>query len=191
MGYLEQKFHQYVQRYKFTRSEKLLIQKALDFATLAHNGQKRLEGSPYVTHPIRVASVILHEIAVMKCDVICAALLHDVIEDCSITLRELRNNFNDRIAQMVKTLSVDPRLENAKAVYYQGIVHADEDVRLLKLCDRLDNLRSMRFQDNKTRIRRYTRETEKKYLPLAEELHPYLHRELRMEITHAKARLRR
>lgn len=190
LSYLESKFGEYISRYKLSKPEKFLIFKALDFAKLAHNGQLRDEGVPYITHPIRVANILMDEMAVMKGDVICTALLHDVIEDCDITLRELKNNFNDRIAQMVKTLSKDPSLENHKKVYYETIVKADDEVKLIKVCDRLDNLRSLRFSHNKTRIRRYIRETEKKYLPLAELKNPYIFREMKHEVVVLKGRLK-
>ncbi|NUM80148.1 bifunctional (p)ppGpp synthetase/guanosine-3',5'-bis(diphosphate) 3'-pyrophosphohydrolase [bacterium] len=190
LDYLEAKFGEYMSRYKLPKMEKFLIRKALDFAKLAHNGQQRDEGVPYITHPIRVANILMDEVAVIKGDMICAALLHDVIEDCDITLRELKNNFNDRIAQMVKTLSKDPSLENHKKVYYETIVKADDEVKLIKVCDRLDNLRSLRFSYNKTRIRRYIRETEKKYLPLAETKNPYIFREMKHEVVILKSRLK-
>lgn len=190
LDYLEKKFDEYVARYKLSKREKFLILKAFDFAKLAHNGQLRDEGVPYISHPIRVANILMDEVAVMKGDMICAALLHDVIEDCDITLRELKNNFNDRIAQMVKTLSKDPSLENHKKVYYETIVKSDDEVKLIKVCDRLDNLRSLRFSHNKTRIRRYIRETEKKYLPLAEAKSSYIFREMKHEVVVLKGRLK-
>jgi GTP pyrophosphokinase len=182
LEYLESRFHEYLGRYKYSRSHRLLILKALDFARLAHNGQERDEGIPYITHPVRVANILLHEVAQMESDLVCTALLHDVIEDCAITTRELKNNFNDHVAHMVKVLSKDPRVENHKRVYYEGILHATDDIKLVKICDRLDNLRSLRFSTNKTRVKRYVSETERKYTALAEHLNPYVFREFKHEI---------
>ncbi len=191
MEYIEKKFHEYIGRYKFQKSEKLMIRKALDFAKLAHNGQTRDEGTPYIMHPIRVANILMDEVSSMKSDMICAALLHDVIEDCHITMKELKNNFNEIIAQMVKILTKDPSIENHKRVYYENIMNSTEPVKLLKVCDRLDNLRSLRFGGNKAKIRRYVSETEKKYLPMAEITNNYLFRELKHELTVTRNRMRR
>jgi hypothetical protein len=135
MTYIEEKFHEYVSRYKYVKADRFLILKALDFARLAHDGQKREEGVPYITHPIRVANVLLHELSQMESDMVCTALLHDVIEDCSITTKELKNNFNDPIAHMVKILSKDPRIENHRQVYYEGILHSNDEIKLIKVCD--------------------------------------------------------
>jgi (p)ppGpp synthase/HD superfamily hydrolase len=190
LEYLETKFHEFMGRYKFPKAEKFLMRKALDFARLAHNGQKRDEGAPYITHPVRVANILMDELAAMRCDVICTALLHDVIEDCGITLKELKNNFNDNIAQMVKLLTKDPSVENHKRAYFDGIVAAAADVKLIKISDRLDNLRSLRYTVNKAKIRRYVRETEKKYIPLAETCNNYVFREMKHEISYLKNRLR-
>jgi (p)ppGpp synthase/HD superfamily hydrolase len=191
LEYLETKFHEFMGRYKFPKPEKFLMRKALDFARLAHNGQKREEGVPYITHPIRVANILMDELAAMRCDVVCTALLHDVIEDCGITLKELKNNFNDNVAQMVKLLTKDPSMENHKRIYFEGILAANGDVKLIKISDRLDNLRSLRLVNNKAKIRRYIRETEKKYMPLAEACSNYIFREMKHEISFLKNRLRR
>lgn len=188
LPYVEEKFHEYLGRYKYPKSERLLILKALDFARLAHDGQERDEGVPYITHPIRVANLLLHELSQMDADMICTALLHDVIEDCRISTRELKNNFNDAIASMVKTLSKDPRIENHQKVYYDGIVQSNDKTKLIKLCDRLDNLRSLRFSQNKSRIKKYVTETEKKYAIMAQSINPYILKEMKSELTHLKSR---
>lgn len=189
--FVENKFHEYVARYKFQKPEKLMIRKALDFAKLAHNGQTRDEGTPYIMHPIRVANILMDEVSTMKSDMICASLLHDVIEDCDITMKELKNNFNETIAQMVKLLTKDPSIENHKKVYYENIMNSTDQVKLLKVCDRLDNLRSLRFSGNKAKIRRYVSETEKKYLPMAEIANNYIFRELKHELSVMKGRIRK
>lgn len=189
--FVENRFHAYMARYKFQKSEKLLIRKALDFAKLAHNGQKRDEGTPYIMHPLRVANILMDEVAAMKSDLICAALLHDVIEDCGITMKELKNNFNESIAYMVKLLTKDPSIENHKRVYFETIMSSTDQVKLVKVCDRLDNLRSLRFSSNKSKMRRYVSETEKKYVPMAEVTNNYIFRELKHELGVIKNRMRR
>ncbi|MBL7995344.1 bifunctional (p)ppGpp synthetase/guanosine-3',5'-bis(diphosphate) 3'-pyrophosphohydrolase [bacterium] len=189
--FVESRFHAFIARYKFQKSEKLMIRKALDFAKLAHNGQKRDEGTPYIMHPLRVANILMDEVAAMKSDIICTALLHDVIEDCGITMKELKNNFNESIAQMVKILTKDPSIENHKRVYVEIIMNSSDPVKLVKVCDRLDNLRSLRFSTNKTKMRRYISETEKKYVPMAEVTNNYIFRELKHELSVIRNRMRR
>lgn len=189
--FVENRFHAFMARYKFQKSEKLMMRKALDFAKLAHNGQKRDEGTPYIMHPLRVANILMDEVAAMKSDIICTALLHDVIEDCGITLKELKNNFNESIAQMVKILTKDPSIENHKRVYVETIMNSNDPVKLVKVCDRLDNLRSLRFSTNKAKMRRYINETEKKYVPMAEITNNYIFRELKHELSVIRNRMRR
>lgn len=191
MEFVEARFHAYTARYKFQKSEKLMMRKALDFAKLAHNGQKRDEGTPYIMHPLRVANILMDEVAAMKADLICTALLHDVIEDCGITMKELKNNFNEAIAQMVKLLTKDPSVENHKRVYIETIMNSGDSVKLVKVCDRLDNLRSLRFSANKGKMRRYISETEKKYIPMAEATNNYIFRELKHELAVLKNRMRK
>ncbi|HMW33825.1 MAG TPA: HD domain-containing protein [bacterium] len=187
---VENKFNAYLTRFKYPKREKYLIRKAYDFSSLAHKGQLRNDGAPYIIHPIRVASILLHELSVTSADMICSALLHDVIEDCGITENEIKNNFNESVASMVRTLTKNPNLSNAKRVYFEAIMQAEDHIRLVKLCDRLDNLRSLRLIRNKAKTTRYIKETEGQYLPIAAEISPYLFRELRFEIQYQRTRYR-
>jgi (p)ppGpp synthase/HD superfamily hydrolase len=70
-------------------------------------------------------------------------------------------------------------------------MNSNDQIKLLKVCDRLDNLRSLRFSGNKSKIRRYVSETEKKYLPMAEIANNYIFRELKHELSVVKGRIRK
>ncbi len=188
--YLLKLFESNINRYKYPKSEYHLMHKALDFARLAHNGHSRDSGQPYIHHPIRVANILMDELKLTSSEAVCAAMLHDVIEDAGITIKELKNNFNDVIAANVKTLSKDPKAVQPDKAYRHKILQASPEVKLIKLCDRLDNMRSLRFSINQTRMRKYIRDTEKFYLPLAQECHAYLFHEIQSELTVLQNRLR-
>ncbi len=184
--FIEKRFFSYVSRYKFSKKEAATIRKALDFASLAHQGQTRDEGTPYIVHPLRISNILMNELAMMKSDLVCSALLHDVVEDCDVSWKELRNNFNETVSDMVKILTKDTSLQNYKKIYFENILNSPDDVKIIKLCDRLDNLRSLRLSNNKSKILRYVAETERKFLPLAQAIQPYLFREMKSEIAYLK-----
>jgi len=124
-----------------------LILKALEFAAVKHRDQRRKDkrASPYINHPIELANVLWHEGGVADPVVIAAALLHDTVEDTETSWQELRGGFGDEVADVVlevtdvkwlkKTLR--KRLQVAKAKY------ASERARLVKLADKICNLRDV------------------------------------------------
>jgi guanosine-3',5'-bis(diphosphate) 3'-pyrophosphohydrolase len=124
-----------------------LILKALEFASLKHREQRRKDkdASPYINHPIALANVLCREGGVNDPVVLAAALLHDTIEDTQTTWQELRGEFGDEIADVVLEVTdvkwlkkdVRKRLQEAKAR------HASEQARLVKLADKICNVRDM------------------------------------------------
>jgi guanosine-3',5'-bis(diphosphate) 3'-pyrophosphohydrolase len=124
-----------------------LILKALEFAAQKHRDQRRKdkEASPYINHPIQLANVLWHEGRVADPVVIAAALLHDTIEDTETSWQELRGEFGDEIADIVLEVTdvhwlkkiVRKRLQVAKAR------HASKGARLVKLADKICNLRDV------------------------------------------------
>ncbi|KPK19783.1 MAG: phosphohydrolase [Betaproteobacteria bacterium SG8_41] len=124
-----------------------LILKALEFAAQKHRDQRRKdkEASPYINHPIQLANVLWHEGRVADPVVIAAALLHDTIEDTETSWQELRGEFGDEIANIVLEVTdvhwlkkiVRKRLQVAKAR------HASKGARLVKLADKICNLRDV------------------------------------------------
>jgi guanosine-3',5'-bis(diphosphate) 3'-pyrophosphohydrolase len=124
-----------------------LVLDALEFAAHKHRDQRRknLEASPYINHPIGLATVLWNEGGVEKPAVIAAALLHDTIEDTDTTLEELRERFGPGIASIVEELTDDKTLEKDERKQLQ-VTHAptlSREAKLVKLADKISNLRDM------------------------------------------------
>ena len=121
--------------------------KAVAFAATKHSKQRRkdVDESPYINHPIALADVLANEGGIVDNDVLCAAVLHDTIEDTETTESELIDNFGNRIASIVLEVTDDKRL--AKNVRKQRqIEHASQvshEAKLVKLADKISNLRDI------------------------------------------------
>ena len=153
------------------------VHRAYEVAYEAHAGQTRDEGTPYITHPIRVAVSLVDELNLFSPTLICSALLHDVIEDSNITREDIGQMFGEEIAEVVWLLT---KLEEVRLSEYLARIEAaaDTGAPLVKLCDRLDNLRSVTYTPRLEKKRRYIRTTEDLYLPMAARTNRYLHDEL-------------
>ena len=120
------------------------VERAYALAELAHRPQRRKDGEPYIVHPIRVAIVVIREMMQTDVSIICAALLHDVVEDTSHGLDEIRALFGEDVAFLVEAVT---KRNNDQVDNYQHILGSvQEDVRvlILKLSDRLHNMRTLR-----------------------------------------------
>ena len=126
-----------------------LITKAFNFANQAHAGVKRRSGEPYIMHPIAVAEIVCKEIGLGSTS-ICAALLHDVVEDTEYTVEDIRNMFGDKIAQIVDGLTkisggIFGDQASAQAENFRKLLLTmSDDIRviLIKIADRLHNMRT-------------------------------------------------
>jgi guanosine-3',5'-bis(diphosphate) 3'-pyrophosphohydrolase len=120
---------------------------ALAFAAQKHRDQRRkdVEASPYINHPIALARVLAVEAGVHDTDVLCAALLHDTIEDTETTEEELRERFGARIAAIVMEVTDDTSLdrEQRKALQVEHAPSLSREARLVKLADKICNLRDV------------------------------------------------
>lgn len=153
-----------------------LIRRAFAVAKKAHEGQLRDNGDPYITHPLAVAMIL----AGFRLDVpsLLTALLHDTIEDTGITQDELRKQFGDTVADLVDGVTKLTRLElqsdrTKQAENFRKLVLAmSKDIRVLlvKLADRLHNMRTLHFVERTDRRQRIARETLDIYAPLAERI---------------------
>ncbi len=153
-----------------------LIEQAYAVAEEAHRGQLRENGDPYIGHPVAVAGIL----AGYRLDVssIATALLHDTIEDTRTTLRDLDRRFGHEIALLVDGVTKLTRLElqsdrTKQAENFRKLVLAmSRDIRVLlvKLADRLHNMRTLNFVPQKERRQRIARETMDIYAPLAERI---------------------
>jgi guanosine-3',5'-bis(diphosphate) 3'-pyrophosphohydrolase len=132
---------------------------ALALAAHKHRDQRRkgAEASPYINHPIALVHVLVHEGAVENADVLCAALLHDTIEDTETTEGELAAIFGPRIARIVAEVSDDRSLEKAerKRRQVEHAPHLSTSAKLVKLADKICNLRDVnRYPPDKWSLER-------------------------------------
>ncbi len=152
-----------------------LIKKAYVYAARAHDGQTRRSGDPYVVHPLSVASIITD----LRLDVpsICAGLLHDCVEDTSSTVDELQQLFGQEVAFLVDgvtklgKIAWTTREERQAENFRKMLLAMARDIRviLVKLCDRLDNMRTLDHMPAEKQ-ERIARETMDIYAPLANRL---------------------
>ena len=153
------------------------ILQALDLAKKEHFGQLRDEGTPYVIHPIRVTLILIRELNIKDPNLLCAALLHDVVEDGSMTIEEIDNQFGLEVARIVKGVTrqkpekeSEKEKEKNKLRKIEKIASSDQKIRLVKLCDKLDNTRSHSFIPEDSpgykKIPRWNKELPQ-YLPIA------------------------
>lgn len=176
-----------------------LITKAYNTAKYLHKNQIRKDGKPYLSHPVEVA-YILAKLGFDE-DVISAALLHDVVEDCGYTIEELTNNFNKNVAELVDCVSA---IDKEKFVFDEDDIFEDKNFEkasieeqsfkklvnigkknplgfCIKFADRLHNLRTIECFDYNKQLEK-VKETEKWIIPIAKILHTeYFYRELKNE----------
>ena len=127
-----------------------IIERAYRFAKEAHKGIRRRSGEPYILHPIAVAKIASQEIGLGSTS-ICAALLHDVVEDTDYTVEDIRQHFGDKIAQLVDGLTkISGGIFGDKASlqaenFRKLLLTMSEDIRvvLIKMADRLHNMRTL------------------------------------------------
>lgn len=164
------------------------VRRAYEVARAAHSGQTRDEGTPYIVHPVRVAVSLIDELRIYTPKLICSALLHDVIEDSEITRREIGDIFDEEIAEVVWLLT---KFEDVSLREYLARIEAaaETGAPLVKLCDRLDNMRSVVDTPSLEKKRRYIRTTEEFFLPLAARTNQYLHRELLRSLDEARSHI--
>lgn len=164
-----------------------LVVKAFEIANDLHGSQLRKDGKPYISHPLEVALILAKQ--GFDEDVICAALLHDVVEDCNYTVDNIRENFNDNVANLVDAVSA---IDKNNYEYNSDEIYEDENfVKIsaeeqtfkklisigkknplafcIKFADRLHNLRTISIFDRSKQLEK-VRETEKWILPIAKNL---------------------
>jgi len=170
---------QRIQRYYPDMEEWVLVEKAFDFSMKAHSGQLRESGESYVTHPLGVA-LILTELELDLVTII-AGLLHDVVEDTSVTLDDIHDQFGEEVASLVDGVTKLSRLDFTSKEEQQAetlrkmFIAMAQDIRvvLIKLADRTHNLRTLRYL-NTDKQKEIARETLEIYAPLAHRLGIYM-----------------
>ncbi|WP_461001294.1 RelA/SpoT family protein [Streptomonospora sediminis] len=150
-----------------------LIERAYEVAAHYHRDQKRKSGDPYITHPLAVAT-ILAELGMQE-PTLAAALLHDTVEDTPYTLEQLRKEFGDEIAELVDGVTKLDKVKYGEATQAETVrkmvVAMSRDIKVLviKLCDRLHNMRTLRYLPQPKREKK-ARETLEIFAPLAHRL---------------------
>ena len=152
------------------------ITAAYELANEAHKGVKRSSGEPYITHPIAVACILLE--FCMDTDTICAALMHDVVEDTDVPLDTIRKRFGEDVANLVdgvtkigqvplNTTKEEQQAENIRKI----LIAMSKDIRviIIKLADRLHNMRTIMYRPPEKQ-RKKALETMNIYAPIAHRL---------------------
>ena len=155
-----------------------IIQKAYEYAKAKHGDQLRKSGEPYIIHPVQVAYILAT--LGMDDNTICAALLHDVLEDTDTTYEELEKEFNSEVAYMVDGVTKLGKLQYASVEeqqvenYRKMFLAMGKDIRviLIKLADRLHNMRTLKYLSRDRQIAN-AKETMELYAPLANRLGVY------------------
>jgi GTP pyrophosphokinase len=167
-----------VKRYD-PQADEAMINRAYVFSVQKHGSQKRASGDPYFSHPIEVAGILTD--FNLDDQTIVTALLHDTIEDTLVTYEEIEQAFGKDVARMVdgvtKLSKIEAMSENERAAenLRKFLLAMSDDIRVLlvKLADRLHNMRTLHFIKNPDKRRRIARETMDIYAPLAERIGMY------------------
>lgn len=147
-------------------SDQLLVMTAYDFSKEYHRLQERRDGTRYFEHPRATTLILIDEIGCIKPKMVCASFLHDAPEDTELSARDIESYFGKRVCEMVLRVTKNP-----KEGYVERLLKFGEWPELLvKLCDRLHNLRTMGAGTTPEWREKQYRETKEKYLVLFERL---------------------
>lgn len=162
------------------------VHEAIRLARTAHGDQVRKDGSPFVEHPLRTALIMIEEAEVKNADEICAALLHDVVEDTTVEIDEIEEGFGPRVADFVRALT-HPPLKVGESKFERNVRHfktiawEERPARIIKSADRLDNLRTMGRREQWSPVERateYLQETREGLIPITLACHTALYHAL-------------
>jgi GTP pyrophosphokinase len=171
------KYRELMKRLRDTRpnDDLSVVERAYDFALRQHAGQKRASGEPYLSHPLEAALIV----AEMKLDSVsvAAALLHDTVEDTGATIEQITREFGEQVAHIVEGVTKINKIDFASSEERQAenvrkmVLAMVDDIRvvMIKLADRLHNMRTLEFLD-RPRQEKVARETREIYAPIAHRL---------------------
>lgn len=195
LEYQRRRFEDVLQRQP--QSVQATLRDALALATTAHAGQEHLPGVPYVIHPLRAALSLVREFGITEPDVVASTLLHDVIEDTSVSRAQLTKLFGARVGQLVQNVSRErPPDEDeeekikSKRAKLLWILKQDRATRLVKCADLLDNTRTWAYTTPDMtifqKLARWFREADELYLRIADTTSVPLAAAMRLALVEAK-----
>ena len=160
---------------RLEKGEKEIIRKAFEVAVEAHKEMRRKSGEPYIYHPITVAQICAEEIGLGATGIVCA-LLHDTVEDTDLSLDDVRGLFGEKVSQIINGLTkISGVIDNTTSIQAENfkkvLLTMSEDIRviLIKLADRLHNMRTLEHMKREKQIK-IASETLFLYAPLANRL---------------------
>jgi guanosine-3',5'-bis(diphosphate) 3'-pyrophosphohydrolase len=145
------------------------VANSVAFAIRYHGDQRRPTGAPYLEHLLEALEVLVRGAGVTDADVLCAAVLHDVVEDTPCTVADVRREFGDRVANLVGWVTIPESggdKKAAKEAYLAGLRDAPDDAILVKLADRASNVQTLRNL-SLPKQRAYYAQTVRYIMPLA------------------------
>lgn len=145
------------------------VASAVKFAVRFHGDQRRPTGAPYLEHLLEALEVLVRGAGVVDRDVLCAAVLHDVVEDTPCTVAQVRREFGDRVADLVAWVTIPESSgdrQAAKEAYLRGLRDAPDGAVLVKLADRASNVQTLRNL-SLPKQRAYYEQTVRYIMPLA------------------------
>lgn len=168
-----------------TQDPTKMLKRALLIANRAHQNQFRDEGVEYLIHPIRTANILCYEKNIDDAELLSAMLLHDVIEDSPVSFTDIQNQFTNKVARLVKNLTrerptneTEEEKSQNKTKKFLEIMASDQETRLAKCADLLDNIRCWPLipltSPSAKKFPRWLKETEQFAIPLAEKTDAYL-----------------
>ena len=167
------------------------IRLAYEVATAAHAGVPREDNSPYITHPLRVTITLIDSAQITDWEVVCQALLHDVIEDSAVTEHDIREMFGDRVARGVAALSKDKfktycdKASEIEDILARVIDAAETGAPYIKVADRIDNLRTAVYRHKLGKRLQPIEEAERYFRSFTDRYAPELKDELTQAVAHA------
>jgi len=171
-------FAKLVKEFEENTDDVVKITKAFSTAADLHSGQSR-DGSkePYINHPLKVALILSDELKVRDVDMICAALLHDILQKGNNSdtdkLDQIKRNFGENVYNILQTLTEHPSTNDNRQQslesYFQSISKSPKTLRVVELADRLDNVRFFKNAVKNDKAIRYKEETQKYVVPIAEQ----------------------
>lgn len=176
---IQKNFSNLLSPYENSLESIIQITKAFSFANKAHHGKFQDDGvTPYIGHPVRVALILSEELSLRDKDLICASLLHDVLNHKyanQINTDELKCIISDDVYDLIKNVQ-PPKLSN-NITYEQNldnfssiILKSPKTIKYLVMADRLDNVRMLKISKQKDKAFRYKEETQKYFLPIASQM---------------------